>query len=200
MSIIDVNFRIDNAGVIGNLRSQIPFASAVALTKTAKHGQTAVLSKLRENFEIRNNWAEPSSKFGVKITPAKKNDLKAEVYTRAGWMAKQEAGGTHLPRQKALAVPTENVKRNKKQIIPRAQRPGMLRTQGSFILQTKRGGVIAMRKKVRKRSELTVLYGLEPSVKIKARPFMRVPVESAVDKHLSNEFNKALVTALKTAR
>jgi len=90
---------------------QFTFAGAVALTKTAKEGQAAIISNLPNEFTIRGNWFQPSNKFGIRIQPAKKDKLVAVVGTNADWLEKFETGADKTPKNQYLAIPTDNVRR-----------------------------------------------------------------------------------------
>lgn len=192
--------RVKKFGYFETINKQIRFATAVALTKTAKQAQTAVLGALRENFTLRTNWAEPSSKIGIRIKPAKKDDLEAQVKTAANFLKLQDEGGEKLPKGKMLAIPTVNVKRNKRDLIAKANRPNALRGKRTFIIQTPRGPVLFQRKFKGKRSQIVALYNLEPKARISARPVFKRPVESTAMENFNKNFEEACKQAFATAR
>lgn len=179
---------------------QVPFALAYALTITAKEAQAAVVKSLEGTFTLRGQWYKQSNKFGIKITPAKKTNLKASVHTQADWLELHETGGTKTPRGKELAIPTENVRRTKRQIIQKSQRPKALIGKRDFILNTKKGRVLFQRKGKGKRSKIVALYNLEPKAVIKKQSTFFEPVEKIVEKNLQENFNKALEKAYATAK
>lgn len=187
-------------GSFDEMNKQIRFATAVALTKTAKQAQTAAITSLKNNFTIRNNWIEPGNKLGIRITPARKDNLTAEVKTAADFLKKFETGEDKLPRGKRLAIPTANVRRNKKDIIPRGLRPSALRDKRTFVLETKSGPVLFQRKFKGKRSQIVALYNLESKARIKKRPSFYAPVDNAVRANFNSNFNEAVANAFKTAR
>jgi hypothetical protein len=121
----------------------IQFGTAVGLTKTAKDGQAAALGALKGTFTLRNRWAEIGP-YAIKIKAATRDDLQAVVGTAADWLQIHEDGGIKHAKGGRLAIPTENVRRNKRLIIPRNQRPKGLAGK-AFVLMTKKGPVLAQR-------------------------------------------------------
>jgi len=118
--------------------NQYPFAAAVALTRTAQDAQAEVRAELPTRFTIRNRWVSQ----GIRIVPAKKNCLEAEVGSRDDFMALQETVGIKRPRGEPLAVPTEKVRRTKRGLISKAQRPRqVLQKPKVFLVQSAGGGM-----------------------------------------------------------
>jgi hypothetical protein len=180
---------------------QIRFALAQALTKTAKEGQTAVLNALGDTFTLRGNWAQPSNKFGIRIKSAKKDDLTAEIKTAADWLKLHETGGEKTSRTGGnIAVPTENVRRNKREIIVKSQRPNALRGKKTFVLETSRGRVLFLRKGTGKKSKIVALYNLEKRVSIKKVSTFYEPIRRVVETNIADNFQTAYQNALATAK
>lgn len=179
---------------------QLPFATAVALTKTAQEGQKEVVDTLDDKFTIRTGWAKPSNKFGIKIKAAKKTNLVAEAGTDADWLEKFETGKDKLPRGNNLAIPTANVRRTKKDLIRRAQRPNALRSKRTFVLKTKSGNVLFQRKFKGKRSQIVALYNLEKRARIRRNSPVYQPVKNIVARNLGRNFTRAFADALRTAK
>lgn len=177
------------------------FGIAKGLTDTAKEGQRAVLGALKGTFTIRGGWSNPSNRFGIKIKPAKRDDLSAEVRTRADWLELHEKGGTKRGRGGGrIAVPTENVRRTKRDIISRANRPGGLRNKRTFVIKTKRGDVLYQRKYKGKRSHIVALYNLEPRVQIKKRSTFFEPVSKVVRRRVERNVVAGMRHAIATMR
>lgn len=205
---LEIVSRPDWAKIAKNVR----FGVAVGLTKTAKAAQTEVISEIEKQFTVRGSWHKPSSRFGVRITPAKRDNPEASVHTAADWLVIHETGGTKSPRGRArFAVPTENVRRNKRQIIARAQRPRNLKNV--FVVQTRKGPVLFQRlfankagkytaRKVKSASgaKIVPLYGLERSVQIKKRSAFYEPIRKVVKAKLSEEVRDGILGALRTMR
>ncbi len=177
------------------------FGHALGLTQTAKEGQSAVKSSLKNTFIIRNKWPDIGP-FSIKIKPATRSDLQSEVFTNAYWLEHHETGRDRRGRGGGrLAVPTENVRRNKRQIIFRSQRPQALRSGGkSFVLRTKRGPVIFQRVGRGKRKKLSALYGLEDSVKIRKRSTFYDPINKVVRRRLTANIVAGVRRALATIK
>lgn len=192
------------------LLKNVKFGIAVGLTKTAKDGQSASQNSIRSTFTVRGNWWQQSNRFGIRITPAKRDDLVAEVKTAADWLAIHETGGLKHPRGRNLAVPTENVRRNKRQIIPKAQRPRNLKE--AFVLNTRKGPVLFRRMFLNRGGKLTgrklrgvagalvALFGLEPSVRIRKQSTFYEPIQKAVNENLTKHVAQEIRNALDTMK
>lgn len=176
------------------------FGIARGLTRTAKDGQSAVLGALRGTFTLRGTWFNQNMRHGIKIKPAKPNDLVSEVRTLADWLEPHETGkdkaafkGTHV------VVPTDQVRRNKRLVIPRGQRPLGLGSK-AFVLQTKKGPVLAQRITRGKRKGIIILYGLEKKVKIRKQSTFYEPIEKAVKRRGQKYIEDSIADALRTMR
>ncbi|MBF0371620.1 MAG: hypothetical protein HQL52_19460, partial [Magnetococcales bacterium] len=87
---------------LSGLEKQARFATAVALTCTAKDAQEEVRRQLPERFTIRTGWLAK----GVRVRSARKNNLEAAVTVLDDFMALQETGGMRKSHSgEALAVP-----------------------------------------------------------------------------------------------
>ncbi|MDH4231085.1 MAG: hypothetical protein OEW04_03535 [Nitrospirota bacterium] len=108
-------------------KNQLPYATARALTQTAKDIQQEIIKELPHKFTLRTSWYK-SGPYAFKITPALKTKLQATVYTKAPFMGLQETGGTKIAHggKKYIAIPTDNVRRNKSRPIPQNLRPSAL--------------------------------------------------------------------------
>ena len=184
-----------------SMGKQLPFAVAKGLTATAKDAQGAVLGGLSNKFTLRNNWFKPNTPLGIRIKPAKKNNLQAEVGTNFDAMEKFETGKDKTPRSgRHLAIPTPNVRRNKRQIITRAQRPGALRGKRTFVIETSRGPVLFQRKYKGRRSKIVALYNLEQRARIRKISPVIDPAVKTIRRRLEPNIQKALDEAMRTAR
>lgn len=116
---VKVNADLVNRRLTDLEQKQLPFATARALTWLAMDVQKEERRELPRRFTIRNTWVAK----GIRIKPAKKTRLVAEVYSRDDFMERQEEGGTKRPKQgQHLAVPVD-ARRNKRGIITKANRP-----------------------------------------------------------------------------
>lgn len=146
---------------------QVPFASAMALTQTVRDIQTVERTEeLPRRFTLRNRWVQQ----GIVITPATKRSLVAAVGSRDHFMALHATGGTKRPqRSKNISVPA-GVKRNKRDLITRANRPRQLLDRRRVFVNRIKGGTLAILQRLtRKRYPLRVLYVLSPFAKVSKR-------------------------------
>lgn len=177
----------------------INFGLARGLTRIAKDGQGAVLSSLHGNFQIRNRWPEVGP-LSIQVKPATPQDLSSEIRTRADFLLPHEEGKDKKPRAGShVVVPTDQVRRNKRSIIPRGQRPHGLGGK-AFVLQTKKGPVLAQRITRGKRKGLIVLYGMETNVRIKKVSTFYEPIEKVVSRRGRMHIDKSIADALNTMR
>ncbi len=200
---MDLNITLHGLDVwvtkIRNLPKQLRYATAVTLTRSAESAQDAILARTRDVFTIRKSWLQPGYKFGINRKAATKDDLSAEVFSRAPWMLRHEEGGLKLPNKEYLAVPQEGVKRTKKDLIPAGQKPKALKR--SFIIwKTKSGPMLFQRKGRGKSSTIKAMYAFEKSAQIEARwQFVKTGI-AVVKKVYGKIFAAALKDSLETAR
>jgi hypothetical protein len=181
-----------------SLDRQLNFAAARALTETAKQAQDSSLRAIQATFTTRNRWFLPSNRFGLRVRAARKDNLEATLGTAADWLALHETAGTKVPRGQFIAIPTSNVRRNKRQIIPRAQRPRNLKR--SFLIKTKSGLTVLFQRKGRgRKSDIVAMYVMEPRARIKKESTVTVVAEKVVARRFGPTFDKALREALATA-
>lgn len=182
------------------MAKQVKFATAVALTNTAKDGQKEVISTLEQTFTLRGKWFQQSNKFGIKIKSAKKDDLQSAVYTNADWLLTHETGDDKLPRGNSLAIPTDNVRRNKKDIVIRSNRPRNVKN--SFVLISKKTGhkILFTRKGRGKNKKLVALYNLTARAHIRKQSTVIEPIQKIVQQRLFKNYEVALRKALTTAK
>lgn len=180
------------------LIKNINFGTAVGLTRTAKEGQAAVVGALAGTFTLRGRWFEQGNKFGIKIKPAKRDDLSAEVRTQADWLEIHEKGGQKTARGGRVAVPTGDVRRNKRAIIQKSQRPRNLKN--TFVLETAHGPVLAQRITRGKNKGIRILYGLEPKVQIRKQSTFYAPIDNVVKRRLDANIRAEIEKALRTMR
>lgn len=196
---------------VRKIAKNVRFGVAAGLTRTAKDAQGDAIKSIEKEFTTRGRWYAPSNKFGVRITPAKRDRHESAVHTAADWLLPHETGGPKRPRGGRFAVPTENVRRNKRQIIPKSQRPRALK--GTFVLQTKRGPVLFQRVyankagkyttrklKTRRGTRLVALFGLEKTVQIRKRPTFIEPVRRSVSRNIKTRIREGIENALATMK
>lgn len=200
-----MEIRVDIRGLeattkyISNLEKQIPFATALALTRMAKEIQREEIAHIRSAFNIRGSWLREGGKFGVGIVPASKEKLVAVVESRAPWLEAHEEGATRTPEGAHFAIPQKDIRRTKTQVIARSQRPKALKR--AFKIETKRGIPLLLQRVGRaKRSILRVMYQLTGRAKIDPRLQFFETGRVVVDKVWRRIFSEALDRAIRTAR
>jgi hypothetical protein len=200
-----VEIRVDIQGLdatkkyLFNLEKQIPFAAALALTRTAKEVQRAEVDHIRETFTVRGSWLREGGKFGVGIVPASKNNLVAVVESRAPWLEAHEEGMTRAPKGAHFAIAQPEVRRTKTQIIARSQRPKALKK--AFKIETRKGVPLLLQRMGRgKRSILRVMYQLTGRAKIEPKLRFIDTGRVVVEKVWRRIFDEAIAHALRTAK
>ena len=197
-----INFKtkvINNIPSAAEIMKQVNFGTAKGLTETAKQGQAAVVGALKGTFTLRGTWFNQNMRHGIKITPARKDKLQAEVKTLADWLEPHETGKDKTAQGGRVAVPTDQIRRNKRMIIPKAQRPRGLAGK-AFVLQTKHGPVLAQRITRGKRKGLIILYGLEQKVRIRKQSTFYEPIKKVVSRRLKDNIRDGIRHAFATAR
>ncbi len=188
----------DALKMLNELRTkQLPYASALALTRTAQDVQSTIRAELPEHFIIRRPWVRQ----GIRIVPARKGDWPAQasqVYSRDWFMYYQEEGGTKsgsesVPRGPLAAMSEGGT------VIPRPKWPGRLLAQ--------RGGhdtgYFYERSAVYQRlpgHRLAKMWQLLPSVDVKARWEMRHRSAQVATEAFQGEFAKAMGQAVSSAK
>jgi len=205
------------AAVYGVQQRQVRFAAAVGLTKTAGDLQRAIQGDMPNNFTLRRQWVVQ----GIRIKPARKDYLTAEVYSRDPFMGIQESGGTKtaigkrvFEYQGYLAIPLD-ARRSKYDIVRREDWPRNL--IDPFILTARDGrkylavhtlsvgktgprNVSALRGKQKRSTGTRLMYTLVKSEELKARLGMRRLATVIVPARWNVNYSEALVSALSSAR
>lgn len=195
------------AAVLRNFaREQVPFATAVALTRTAQDARAEVVRNLPEHFTIRGRRVEQ----GVRIVPASKKDWPnptAQVGTKDEFMALQVTGGTKRPKRGArhVSVPTRLVeaRRTGTGSVPSSLKPRQLRERPDVFVSGQ-----AIRRRLGKRSKgallnlggLGTFYNLVPEAKIKPRWPLPAEVETSATSTYGQHFERELTAAVRSAR
>jgi hypothetical protein len=183
------------------------FALASALTLTAKEIQAQVIKDIESSFSVRSNWDKPSNVYGVRVKPATKADLTAWVGTAADWMEKfiEEPAGAIVIKTPSgteyLAIPTKNVRRTKRDIIAKAQRPRAIIGKRDFVILTKRGVRVLFQRRGRgKSSFLVAMYFLVPRARIREKDWLEGPTEKVFAKRFEPILSEQLAKAYATAK
>ena len=187
------------------LDKQTRFGVVGALTAVTKEAQSAVQKKIRGSFTVRNDW-DVRGPLAIKVRPATKQDLSAWVGTGFEQLEKfmrQESGViVDLPQGRYFAIPTTNVRRTKRDIIQRGQRPRALIGKRDFIIKTRKRGVLVLfqRRGRGKNSRLVALYVLYPRRKIKEIDVLFGPTLKVFEKRFASILEQKISQAFATAK
>jgi len=180
--------------------SQLPFAMAKGLTMTAQDVQTEIIKDLPQRFTLRTKWYQKNTPYGFKITAAKKNKLVSSIFTKAPWIQDFEEGATRTPQGQTFAVPTGAVRRSKRLLIPKGQKPRQIlhKTRPGFIKAIgSKAGIFYSRTK---NSKIALLYVLIKKAVIKPRLGFGKTAKQVVNARFTGNMIKAFNNAIKTAR
>ncbi len=174
---------------------EIPFAVAVALTRTARDARQTLAAELPDHFQIRTPYTEKRLRFKM----ATKRDWSAEVGHLSDYMALQAEGGRKAPRKRAIGIPTKRLRlRSPDGATRRSLWPSKLVKEGAFTLPTRSGSLALYRR--RRDGSLERLYVLARSVDVPARwPFYETVQRVARERWPTN-FNEAMRSGIARAR
>lgn len=176
----------------------INYGTAVGLTKTAKEAQAAVISNMRSTFTIRNQWL--TSPIGIKITPATKTNLKAEIKTAARFLPMHEEGATKFPLHNHIAVPTKFAQPNKGSRIRAENKPRALIASGQAAIVTSDKGTKILYAHKGPRKGWVPMYILTPKAKQKKVDIWEKPIEKVLHRRLHANIEREVAKALATMR
>jgi hypothetical protein len=170
---------------------QIPFATARALTMTARDAQSDLRAEMPKRFTLRTSRVNK----GIRITPATKGNLAAVVGSIDWFMRDQETGGTRKASGHRIAVP-KGVRRTKRDLISKALRPTPVRDKPRVFLVKAASGAGIMQRQGQGRCPITALYWLKKSVSIKPRFGFKAQVEATVRDRFESNFMISLSQAI----
>ena len=167
-------------------KKQIPFATAKSVTQIAKKSQEEVRKHIREEFHIRKKRGGFES--SIRIKPATKKNLAAQIYTMASFASLQQTGGKKKARDGRLAIPIyQNVRDVKRKTVKNS--PSGYLAGDAFKIKTVSGQeAIAQRK----RGSLKILYFLRKEADIDKRFNMIEVTEQKVRDEFGMIFKKNL--------
>lgn len=166
---------------------QIPFAVAKTLTNVAQSSQQAVRQQIKEKFFIRKRSGGFES--SIRIRPATKTNLTAEVYTMAAFAALQQTGGIKQAKGGRLAISSyQNINQVKKRTDSNS--PSTYLAGDAFKIKTKSGQEVIAK---RSGKELKILYFLRKNAEIDKRFDM---IEQTT-KTVQNLFSGQLIANLR---
>jgi len=190
MGIISLQIK-SNAGdeLVNIAKKQIPFAIAKTLTNVAQKSQNEVRKSIKEKFFIRKKSGGFES--SIRIKPATKTNLTAEVYTMAAFAALQQTGGVKKSKDGRLAIPSYQVISQVKKRTD-SNSPSSYLAGDAFKIKTKSGAeAIAQRKG----KEFKILFFLRKSANIDKR----LDMIEITTKTVQNEFEVIFKNNLTSA-
>ena len=188
--IIKIDAQVTNA--MRGFERQMPFAIALAITRTAQDAQQEVKGQLPSRFALRNGWTARN----IRIQAASKSGLEATI-TAPDYMAKQETGETEHAKRRYLVAPAPAIGNR---IAPAGMRPSaVLRQPRTFILEA--GGSVAIaQRKGRKAKPLRILWWLTPTQRNTERFEFGDTSAKVVERRFAIRFQEAFARAVATAR
>jgi hypothetical protein len=164
--VVIINIKLEDKAT-ENLRQiatkHIPFAVAKTLTQIAQQSQQEVRKSIKEKFFIRKKSGGFES--SIRIKPATKTKLTAEVYTMAAFAALQQTGGVKKAKDGRLAIPSyqaiSQVKKRSDSNSPSSYLAG-----DAFKIKTKTGAEAIVQSKGK---EFKILFFLRKSAHIDKR-------------------------------
>lgn len=189
-------------------KRQVPFATARALTWTAKATQAELQRLMPMTFNVTRKWWLKTQPTGIKITPAKKLDPVAVVYSKAYFANLQEQGGIKHPfKGRGILVPTEQVPKYGRKAGGAAKVLAgrkILRSGGKAggdpIVTMPNGCKGVFRRRGKKRLPIERLYSFVPEANIRPRMNFKAHAAQTVRKQFNPLFQKSLAMALASAR
>ena len=208
---IDIRNKAQVKGFLSRLqKNQIPFATAVAITKTLKIAQVGVKKQAIKDIDRPT----PFTLRGFRVEGANKRTLTGRLFIQpiqGQYLGLQIFGGTRLPKGSALALPPAkpgpgNIRRDKFGNIPRSQRPRVQTAKGAFSGTVK--GIPGIWKpptrtktgKIRKGSRMQLLFAYEQVARYRPRFRFFERAQGEINANFDREFARAFNRAIRTAR
>lgn len=185
------------ASNVSNINKQLAFGISKGINKLAEHIRDSELQAAKNTFSLRGSWYQPRSKFGFNVKPSTKNNLTAEIYTKADWLERHAVGGIKTAKG-MIAIPTQFVRRNKKDVINKANRPMGIKGAVKVTFKTGQQAIVKAYKADGKK--LVVLYWLEKQAKIKKVYDFNDIGRKVFDRNASKYVSDGIAEAIRTAR
>ena len=185
-------------------RQQVPFAIAQTLNGLADDAAKAITVQMDRYLENPTPFTKKAytSGRGFKGKRATKRDFEAILIPgeiQAEYLKFQIAGGTRLPNQKAILVPTQFAPKNKYGNLTRANRKKIVAGSGKFFSAGDREGKTpGIYKRVGNKVQPFAFYVNEAKYDA-IFPIDKI-ANGVVSNRLQKRFSEALARALATAR
>lgn len=181
------------------IAGQVQYATARALTKTAKDAQAEVTRQIPQRFDRPT----PFTQRAIGITPATKATLSASVFVKdkqAEYLALEETGGTRHPKKRALVLPRD-ARLNQYGNLPRGSIQRLLARPDVF--SGKVGTVAGIWQRItrgKNKGQTKLLVAYQTEATYKPRFHFRDTVLATARRVVHANFVEALREALRTAR
>ena len=191
--MLDLRIKVDAAAAARQVKdiaqNQIPFTTALALTRTAQKAQKVIRQALPERFIIRRKaWALG----GIRVEAATKRMLTAVVKDINPYMGLQEIGGTKFPIGKNIAVPLRGARASRRSLISKRNMPRQLLDSGrGFILHLPKSGREFICTWRGRRKGLAFMYVLIPRAEIREAYHFGETVQTTVQRVFESTFAAA---------
>lgn len=181
------------------VKGELRFGIAKGLTDLADAARNDFVKDLPDKFTLRTQWWKPRGKYGFNVKMATKESQSAEIYTRAPWMNLQEQGGTRTGHGHRLAIPTKEVRRTKRELIVKSQKPAGLTK--AFPIKLKSGkSMLAMRIGRGKNARLKFMYTLSQTAQIKPTLHFYGDIAEFVKRYQKKYLEAGIAYSLRTAK
>ncbi|MEO0624082.1 MAG: hypothetical protein AAF183_17925 [Pseudomonadota bacterium] len=177
-------------------RSQVPFATSLALNRTAEDA----VKNARKRIERAFDRPTPFTKKGVTRTRATKRRLSARVLIKdkqAAYLQFQERGGTRRPKRRAIVIP-QRARTNKYGNLARGAVRKLLARADTFTMGAAQGRRPGIYRRTPTGAKLLVSY--EQRARYSPRFRFAETVQKTARSRFQIQFRRAMTEAMRTAR
>lgn len=199
---LTVNTAEFNRWLNGVAREQIPFASAKALTLTAKDAQAALKSAAAGAMTLRNQHTAR----GLRIRPADKRDgmgMKAEVGSKDWYMADQagEREEVRSPQSAKYRYIPKKARPSKTARIPKRMTPAAIAgNPNAFWRHKPDGTALVLERTGRGGKSLRLLHVAVPKQRLNPAMSLADIVQATASRRIRRNFVLSMQQAIKSAR
>ena len=124
-------------------REQVPFAASMALNNVGQDVANAITAQMENKLDNPTPFTMRAYRFIQRQNRANKRNLTVIVEPaeiQKSYLKFQIEGGTRLPKQTAIFVPSDKAPKNQYGNVPRARRKAMIEGKGKYFTAGKREG------------------------------------------------------------
>lgn len=177
-------------------RRQLPFAGALALTRTAELGRNDVKAGMPQTFDRPT----PFSVNGITIISARKTRLEAKIIVKdiqAEYLRLQELSGIRQPKKRALITPAA-IKLNQYGNITRRGLASAKRKKSTFVGTVK--GIGGFWERDEEAGTVKLLARFDGPKRVTPHPFFFPRVEAVMRRDFDRLLGEAIEWAMRSAR